>query len=222
MTRHVLTRDGIVVYDYVEGAVPVPTTPADTCRGMVTRLYQEVLHREPDAGGLAYWTQRCVDGTPESEIRAAFLVVAPPPPTPTPPTPPLTSNPGAIQPALGWAVKHVIFPSGYIFGYEVPQIPAEQPGAVSVDFTQGQDANTPGHVTTEYCVSQTPGVIDPNAGPGFYYKTTGASYQSTALWRKAVGRQPFLDPSQKWYINIKWTQPEGKPCGFSLQWALGG
>lgn len=151
----------------------------------------------------------------------------PPGPGPVPPPPP-GGNPGAIQPPLPWPagspqseVKHVIVPSGYIFGYVVPPIPDNYPGATSVVLTQGRDANSPGEVTVEYCVSRTPGVIDPNAGPGFYYKTVGGNYWQTALFQKALGT-PYLDPALgPWYFNIRWTQPEGIACGYSLQWALG-
>ena len=95
MSRHILTRDGVVVYDYtdnvtvppVEPPVVVPPTPLTT-RQKVNALYQEVFGRDGDAGGLDWWASQVDSGAKTlDQVRQAFMdsdeakkpVVTPPP-----------------------------------------------------------------------------------------------------------------------------------------------
>ena len=112
-------------------------------------------------------------------------------------------------------IAHVIFPSGYIFGFVVPPLH----GGSSVAFTQGPDSNTKGQVVTEYSISRTPGIIDPNGGTYYYKSVPGQNYNGVTI-NLTGSAMPWADPGQgTWYINIRWTQPQGQPTGYSLQWA---
>ena len=45
---------------------------AQLCEQRVTLLYREIMLRDPDPGGLQYWSARCVAGMTEAELRSAF------------------------------------------------------------------------------------------------------------------------------------------------------
>jgi hypothetical protein len=144
-------------------------------------------------------------------------IETPQPPVPvTPPTPVDPGNPSAIQPPLDpWnAVKHVLMPNGVIFCYEVPGLH----GGTGINFTQGQDANTKGGCFTEYSISQTPGVIDPNGAAGGYYLKSGSLNNNGIVINRAGTAMPYCPEGQVWYINIRWTNPTGAQNGFSVQW----
>jgi hypothetical protein len=44
-----------------------------THQGFVRRLYEDILHRPPDAGGLRHWTDRMETGTPRTVVAGGFF-----------------------------------------------------------------------------------------------------------------------------------------------------
>lgn len=128
-----------------------------------------------------------------------------------------------IRPPIPWPqgqatsdVQHIQVANGEIFCYSLPDLH----GGSAVVFTQGADTNTHDCVI-EFCVSQTPGIIDPNgAAGGYYFKTQNTSYNSMQVFRVG-GRMPLAPEGQLWYFNIRWQNQTGLPNGFSVQWAPG-
>ena len=118
-----------------------------------------------------------------------------------------------------------------------PVIPQPNQLFSSIEFTQGQQPNTPGGVVTEFSVSRCPGVI--NTGPvGCYYKSQAVNNNKITVFTRAkpewgwtnqdsIGAFGCLaDPTQgQWYVNVRWTYPScpwgENNCGFSMQWAIG-
>jgi len=49
---------------------------ATTARTYITQLYQQMLGRAPDAGGLEYWTQQLVSGQSPEQVKANFGTAA--------------------------------------------------------------------------------------------------------------------------------------------------
>ena len=50
------------------GSIPYTETP----RGLIESLYTNVLGRQPDAGGVDYWTSLLASGVPLNDILSAF------------------------------------------------------------------------------------------------------------------------------------------------------
>lgn len=79
------------------------TVTADQIEG----LYQSVLHRPSDSGGLTFYADLGRNGATLSELESMFrasseyanLASAPPAPAPAPPPPPVVSTGGATGPA---------------------------------------------------------------------------------------------------------------------------
>jgi hypothetical protein len=63
-------------------------TPPETVEQLVTRLYQTVLGRVPDPGGLQYWAAKVRAGMTADELYQTLKSFAPPPP----PLPPSTGS----------------------------------------------------------------------------------------------------------------------------------
>lgn len=194
-----------------------PDPTPETCEEMITRLYHEVLHREPDPAGFSYWVGECRMGKTEVEITAMMLALEPAP------TPPPGGNPGAIQPPIPWNKVTVVGqPSNAILAYPIPVNPN---GKASVEITQGQmgQGNTPSRCKTEYFVSRTPGIIDP-AGGAYYYASSNISYQAFDIYSNEAGPfpTPLCDPALgPWYLNIRWSYPDPMIGKFSMQWVDG-
>ena len=101
------TQSGAVsgAYSMIVPAAPAPVTPVDPNIAAVTNLYETLLDREPDAGGLAYWLSLLDSGTLTlAQVQNDFVTSqeyiskhpAPPPPPPapiaTPPALPVDPN----------------------------------------------------------------------------------------------------------------------------------
>lgn len=128
--------------------------------------------------------------------------------------------------------------SGVIAYY--PVVPNTDPQRASMEFTQGQQPNTPGNAVTEFSVSTCPGTIS-TAVPDCYYKSSVGQVNSNKIviytktkpewgWTNQASMSGFgclADASlgTPYYVNVRWTYPscvwgEGN-CGFSMQWAWG-
>jgi len=127
--------------------------------------------------------------------------------------------------------------SGIIASY--PVIASPDGRYISLEFTQGQQPNTPGSATTEFSVSQCKGVIS-TAVKDCYYKSNQGSVNSNKItiytktkpewgWNDQAALSGFgclADLSKgAWYVNVRWTYPlcvwGENNCGFSMQWSLG-
>lgn len=195
----------------------------DQCPQMVTDLYHELYHREPDAGGFAYWVGQCEAGMAKDQMKAAMIAIEPPVGGPTGPTGPTGAigatgaNPSAIVPWPAWLAWNALYEatpgvpgfranSGVISAFVVPQ----NPGNTYVALLLGQMPITPAHTTLEFFYSPLPGVIDP-ASP-LYQKV----YPFGNFWKYEVSQQPYLGG----YLNLRLTYDFAQypPGGVSLQW----
>jgi hypothetical protein len=162
--------------------------------------------------------------------------------------PPVGTVPGCDAPAVGSLARSLDFnqapdqlrmKSGVIAYY--PVVSASN-GNASVEFTQGQQPNTPGQATTEFSVSTCPGVIKTDV-PDCYYKSGASQVNSNKItiytktkpewgWNDQTSMTGYgclaynaSAPSTQWYVNVRWTYPVcvwgENNCGFSMQWALG-
>jgi hypothetical protein len=77
-----LGAQSTAVLTITDDAVELPTNPNDEAQNFVYQQYHDLLNREPDAGGLAYWTgqitqcgndQNCLN-TKRKDIAAAFYI----------------------------------------------------------------------------------------------------------------------------------------------------
>jgi hypothetical protein len=160
---------------------------------------------------------------------------------PTAGTPPVSGCPTpevtALNRTLDYGpVDQLRMKSGIIATY--PVIASPDGRYISVEFTQGQQPNTPGGATTEFSVSQCKGVISTSV-PDCYYKSNQGSVNSNkiTIYTKTKPEWGWVDQSSlsgygcladlskgAWYVNVRWTYAicnYGENCGFSMQWALG-
>ena len=166
-----------------------------------------------------------------------------PAPTPGNPIPvpagctPVDSN-NVLARSLSYGpVDQLRMKSGVVAYY--PVIPQPDARYASVEFTQGQQPNTPGSAVTEFSVSRCPGVID-TAVPDCYYKSTAGLSNNNKItiytrtkpewgWTSQAamaGQGCLADANQgQWFVNVRWTYPTcvwgENNCGFSMQWSLG-
>ena len=176
---------------------------------------------------------------------SAYVMVgtAPPPPPPTGPASPA----GCPAPEVGALARQLDF--GYVDQLRMKSnVVAYYPVAAnpdasraSIEFTQGQQPNTPGNAVTEFSVSICPGTIQTSV-PDCYYRSSVGQVNNNKIvvftktkpewgWTSQAAMAGFgclADPSlaggNPYYVNVKWTYPScpyGDNCGFSMQWALG-
>jgi hypothetical protein len=190
---------------------------AETCPQMVTRLYLEVFGKGPDAGGLAFWADQCVNGMTETQMRATLRTYLP-----------VVGVPSAIVPdwpvnePLGRDPPFNVHICGTVHAYRVQR---SQTGRAISQFTQGQTPNSATKVT-EMQVSQVPGVIDTNA---HVFSTTFNNFVVVEVFDRdppaSLGEAQFYAPSTAagdWYVNVRWTCISGHTqSGHSMQWGEG-
>lgn len=163
--------------------------------------------------------------------------------TPGPSTPAGCSAPevGSVAKQLDFGhVDQLRMKSGVIAYY--PVVPNTDPYRASMEFTQGQQPNTPGNAVTEFSVSTCPGTIQ-TAVPDCYYKSTQGQVNSNKIviytktkpewgWTNQASMTGFgclaatsQSGGNPYYVNVRWTYPScpwgENNCGFSMQWAWG-
>lgn len=216
-------RDALQQIKAIVDAALGATPPAgETCEQFVRRMYLTYEHREPDAGGLAFWVGQCAGGAMTREqIEARFR-----PPPPPPPPPRDTGNPAAIVPA--WGAWNEVYPKpGFtfqpstVYAFPVPVNPT--PGQEKVTLYIGQTPSQAPAVGFELCLSRAPGVIDRSDASrflstgegGFRNNLSFEVWQRQSAWNPTREREGFPDQGT-WYLNVR--ALSAGPSVHSLQW----
>jgi hypothetical protein len=163
-------------------------------------------------------------------------VEPPPPPPPPPPTPP------AGGPYIEWNLKLssadiLRMHSGQVASAVLPSVKAAGGQKDSGQIIFSEATVSPSAATIEICISRSRGLIDPNAGGGFYLKSTNGSFTKLEwiereIWGTRTDyiaslyglAKAYLDQGP-WYVNVRYTYAPGDckyaPCGFTNQWNFG-
>lgn len=134
----------------------------------------------------------------------------------------------------GSSVDQLRMDSGTIAYYKVVAAPKPEQ-SVLVQFTQGQQPNTPAGLVTEFSVGKCPGVIDTSV-PDCYYRSQSINANAINIYTAPVpqfnwnsqealaGRGCYAPIAERdYYVNVRWTYGTcawgSGNCGTSMQWA---
>lgn len=189
----------------------VVTPPAgETREQMVTRLYREELHREPDAGGLAYWVST---GRSEADVRAEFQAywrLHNPTAPPAPPPGGVEGNPLYGEYAGRGNPDQLRLASGQVKCYPLPDTGGMATGSIVF----GEQAGTPQPIRIEVCISRTKGRIS-NDPANHYAAITSVTGSLAWYTREVAGRTrdnvknegAAWAPASEgpWFVNLRYT-----------------
>lgn len=193
------------IVQYLNSDIPPP--PAESRVQMISRLYREVLKREPDPAGVAYWTQTSLtEAQIRAEFEAAYLRENPP----TLPPPAVSGNP--VEGVYGGRgnVQYLHLASTQVWSAPLPDTGGATTGSIIV----GEVPGSPQPRKIEVCISRTKGLIDPAGNYGDFgeqaslsWFTKAYSIIKDAASAKARG-YAWAPPSEgPWWVNIRLTYP---------------